>query len=119
MKTPDEIKKGLEYLSITSIEEKLKRAKQIAITYAYNEEIAANAIEYIRQLEAAATWHPFPEERPSDGALVWVHAPSTMLYWSRYNYAEYRHGTFWRGAERIDNVVEWMSVREADHAQSN
>ena len=71
-----------------------------------------DAREYIRQLETETTWHPFPAEKPSDGALVWVHVPSAMQYWRRYEYAKYNGGAFWRGAERVDNVTAWMTVKE-------
>lgn len=43
MKTPDEIKKGLEYLA------KLARR---GLPYAYAEDIASDALAYIQQLEA-------------------------------------------------------------------
>lgn len=71
-----------------------------------------DAFERIHELEADTTWHPFPAETPADGALVWVYAPSALRYWARYNYAEYHCGAFWRGAERVDNVTAWMTVKE-------
>ena len=51
MKTPETIKKGLEYLSITDIAEKVKRFEQ-GVPYAYAEDVAADALAYIQQLEA-------------------------------------------------------------------
>ena len=51
MKTPDEIKKGLEYLSITNVAEKVERFKQ-GLQYAYTEDVAADALALIQQHEA-------------------------------------------------------------------
>jgi len=53
MKSPDEIKKGLEYLRITNVSEKVERFKQ-GLPYAYTEEVAADALALIQQLEARA-----------------------------------------------------------------
>lgn len=50
-KTPEEIKKGLEYLSITNVAEKVKKAKR-GLPYAYTEEVAADALALIQRLEA-------------------------------------------------------------------
>jgi len=52
MKTPEEVKNGLEYLSISNVAEKLKLAKR-GLPYKYTEEVAADALAYIQQLEAA------------------------------------------------------------------
>lgn len=51
MKTPDEIKKGVEYLSIKDITKKLDAWKE-GIAYDYAEDAAADALAYIQQLEA-------------------------------------------------------------------
>lgn len=53
MKTPEEIKKGLEYLSIKDIVKKLDMWKE-GIAYDYAEDAALDALAYIRQLEAQA-----------------------------------------------------------------
>lgn len=113
MKTSDEIKKAFEAHNIAkkcaSCPYKTKHeAHGLCI-----DRLCEDAEVIIQQLEQETTWHPFPAEKPSDGALVWVYSPSALLYWSRYNYAEYRHDTFWRGAERVDNVTAWMTVKEA------
>lgn len=50
MRTPDEIKTALKYLSMTDIGEKLKLADDVA--YAYQEEAVADAYAYIQRLEA-------------------------------------------------------------------
>ena len=50
MKTPEEIKKGLEYLSITDTVKKLDMWKE-GIVYDYSEDAAADALAYIQQLE--------------------------------------------------------------------
>ena len=51
MNSPDEIKKGLEYLSITNVAQKVEAAKK-GLPYAYTEEVAADALALIQQLEA-------------------------------------------------------------------
>ena len=53
MKTPDEIKKGLEYLATTDVTLKAKLAKR-GLPYAYAEDVASDALAYIQQLEAKA-----------------------------------------------------------------
>ena len=53
MKTADETKRGLEYLRTTDVAERLKRFK-MGLPYAFTEEIAADALELIQQLEAQA-----------------------------------------------------------------
>ena len=62
----------------------------------------------------AAPWHAYPAETPAPGDMVLVRVPSALLYWNRYQYAEYRHSTFWRGAERVDGVTAWAPVKEDD-----
>ena len=47
----DNVKKGLKYLSITNVAEKVEAAKE-GLPYAYVEEVAADALAYIQQLEA-------------------------------------------------------------------
>ena len=51
MNSPDEIKKGLEYLSITNVAQKVEAAKK-GLPYAYTEEVAADALALIQQLQA-------------------------------------------------------------------
>lgn len=51
MKTPDEIKNGLEYASTTNIARKVMLAKAGRAPYAYTEEVAADALAYIQSLE--------------------------------------------------------------------
>lgn len=109
-KTPDEIKRTLAGCNGRRCMKDCPYGDTIACVLMMHKE----AHEYIQQLEADTTWHPFPTETPADGALVWVYAPSALLYWTRYNYAEYHCGAFWRGAERVDNVTAWMAVKEAN-----
>lgn len=61
MKTPEEIKKGLEYLSCTNVAEKVERAKR-GLPYAYAEDIAADALALIHQLEAKLAEYEKPLE---------------------------------------------------------
>lgn len=49
-RTPDEVKQGLEYLSITNVAEKLERFKQ-GLPYMYAEEVAADSLALIQQLQ--------------------------------------------------------------------
>lgn len=51
MKTLDDLKKGLEYLSAKYVAEKVSLAKQVKY-YIFKEDIAADALAYIKQLEA-------------------------------------------------------------------
>lgn len=51
MKTPGEIKKGLEYCSLTNVAEIAKYANR-GISYACVEDLAADALALIQQLEA-------------------------------------------------------------------
>ena len=53
MKTPEEIKIGLEYASTTNIAKKVMLAKAGKMPYAYMEEVASDALAYIHQLEEA------------------------------------------------------------------
>jgi hypothetical protein len=50
MKTPEEIKKGLEYLRTTDVAEKVERFK-MGLPYAFTEEVAADALVLIQKLE--------------------------------------------------------------------
>lgn len=50
MKTPEEIKKGLEFISCTDVTKKVELARQ-GLAYAYYEDFAADALAYIQQLE--------------------------------------------------------------------
>lgn len=82
MKTPDEIKNGLEYASTTNIARKVMLAKAGRAPYAYTEEVAADALAYIRQLEAKLAEHEKPlEPMPlqevfavsrDEGNIVWL-----------------------------------------------
>lgn len=49
-RTPEEIKKGLEYYAETDLAKKLNACKQ-GLKYWYAEDVAADALAYIRQLE--------------------------------------------------------------------
>lgn len=50
MKTPEEIKRGLDYLSIKDITQKMDMWKE-GIAYDYAEDAAADALAYIQKLE--------------------------------------------------------------------
>ena len=52
MKTPEDIKKGLEYASTTNIARKVMLAKAGTVPYAYMEDVASDALSLILQLEA-------------------------------------------------------------------
>ena len=60
MKTPEKIKKGLEYISTTNIARKVAIAKAGRMPYEYAEEAAADAFAYIRELEARLAEHEKP-----------------------------------------------------------
>ena len=70
MKTADETKRGLEYLRTTDVAERLERFK-MGLPYAFTEEIAADALELIQQLEAQAPrWISVEERLPEEGQQV-------------------------------------------------
>ena len=70
MKTPDEIKKGVEYLSIKDITKKLE-AWHDGIAYDYAEDAAADALAYIQQLEAQVPkWISVEERLPEYGRYL-------------------------------------------------
>ena len=50
-RTPEEIKRGLEYYAETDLAKKLNACKQ-GLKYWYAEDVAADALAYIQQLEA-------------------------------------------------------------------
>lgn len=82
-KTPEEIKKGLEYVSATNIARKVQLAKEGRMPYAYTEEVAADALAYIRQLELELEEYDEPlEPLPFDEMLSVVeHEENQPLYW--------------------------------------
>lgn len=78
MKTPEEIKNGMVYLSITNVAQKIEAAKK-GLLYAYVEEIAADGLSYIQQLEAKNAEY---EKALEEGRMVMLPCkPGDDLYW--------------------------------------
>ena len=76
MKTPEEIKKGLEYASTTNIARKVMLAKEGKVPYAYMEEVASDALAYIKQLEAKdPQWISVKEKLPETDNYCIVFEP--------------------------------------------
>lgn len=74
MNTPDEIKKGLEYLRTTDVAEKVERFK-MGLPYAFTEEVAADSLALIHQLEAQVPrWISVEERLPENDVPVLVSA---------------------------------------------
>lgn len=72
MKSHDEIKKGLEYLHIKDIAQKLE-AWEEGVAYEYVEDIAADALALIQQLEAQVpSWISVEERLPEPNTVVIV-----------------------------------------------
>lgn len=71
-KTPEEIKKGLEYLSSRDPAKKFKLWQE-GIAYDWQEDAAADALAYIQQLEARVPrWIPVEEKLPEKHKIVIV-----------------------------------------------
>lgn len=65
MKKPEEIKKGLEYVAETNVTRKIDLIRA-GIVYQFTEDLAADALAYIQQLEAQVPqWISVEERLPS------------------------------------------------------
>lgn len=65
MRTPEDIKNGMEWSATTDVIKKVEMAKK-GLPYAYSEDLASDALAYIRQLESRLA----QVERERDAA-VW------------------------------------------------
>lgn len=83
MKTPDEIKKGMEYLSTRDPAKKFKLWQE-GIAYDWQEDAAADALARIQQLEAQVPrWIPVEERLPEKHKIVLVFKRRTAHFiWS-------------------------------------
>lgn len=100
MKKPDEIKRGLEYLATTDVTLKVKLAKR-GLPYAYAEDVASDALAYIRELEAKIpNWISVKERLPERGYKV--------LTVNGHGYI--RIFALWKKTER-----EWCWIDDAGH----
>lgn len=114
MKTPEEIKKALMYMSVTNVSEKSQLAKR-GMPYAYIEDVARDALEYINELEAKAPrWISVNERLPEED--VWV--LTRDIYGKIRNRSLYvlNDGTnmFW--PDRLfpgKHIIHWMPMPEA------
>lgn len=110
MKTPDEIKKGLEYLSITDIAQKVEAAKR-GLPYAYAEDIATDALAYIQQLEAKVPqWISVKERLPEEADEVLVFCRNGETTWT--NLAHRVGKQWWRVGVPMQCVTHWMPLPE-------
>lgn len=74
MKSPKKIKNGLEYLGMTLVADKERYIRKHGIAYAYAEDLAKDALEYIQQLEAQQPrWINVKERLPEDDGYVLCH----------------------------------------------
>lgn len=106
MKTPEEIKKGLEYASTTNIARKVMLAKAGKVPYAYMEEAASDALAYIRQLEAKVPkWISVKERLPERNTAVIVAVDDGHVFQTLYAYDGW---DLWEGC--TCNVTHWMPM---------
>ena len=109
MKKPDEIKKGLRHCS----EDGCKRCPYEDDCHISDggSELAADALEYIRQLEAhMPKWISVDERLPENQflALAYVHNFYELVHWNAYDEIwEHEFGWFNKG-----EVSHWMPLPE-------
>ena len=85
MKSPDEIKKGLEYLA-TRDPAKKAELWETGIAYDWQEDAAGDALAYIQQLEARVPrWIPVEERLPENDVPVLVSAKRKGWNGKEYN----------------------------------
>ena len=116
MKTPDETKKGVEYLSIKDITKKLDAWKE-GISYDYAEDAAADALAYIRQLERERD-AAVRDMYEAQGLLCLIcknHSPDPEL--KKYVCKEFGE-RYPEDGIIICGKFEWRGVKEDDHAQT-
>lgn len=104
-RTPDEIKKGLEYYAETDLAKKLNACKQ-GLKYWYAEDVAADALAYIQQLE-----------RERDAAVEAAHGSCLACSHYHYNVDVFGHcinyelcehgGDVWEGKD----LWQWRGVQ--------
>lgn len=100
MKTPDEIKKGLEYCSLTDVAKIVKYAKR-GIPYACVEDLIADALAYIQQLEA--------ENTRRHEKIMQLYSANESLTGVIQTIAEESKAAF----QRLEaQVTKWISVEE-------
>ena len=93
-RTPEEIKKGLEYFAETDLSKKLAACKQ-DLKYWYAEDVAADALAYIQQLE-----------RERDAAVAEVESLNAEIDAINEDYLSGIHTV------REDARPKWISVEE-------
>lgn len=71
MRSKEEIKKGLEYLSITDVEQKVKVAEK-GLPYEHVEEVASDALALIHHLESNQMKKPMTLEEALQAKAVWI-----------------------------------------------
>ena len=102
-KTPEEIKKGLEYLSSRDPAKKFKLWQE-GIAYDWQEDAAADALAYIQQLEAQVPrWISVDERLPEvgDDVLVCSGARIDIGYYD---------GLWWETYTIRDIPTHWMHL---------
>ena len=113
MKTPDEIKQGIKYLTIKDITEKLE-AWHAGLAYYYAEDAAADALAYIQQLESQAPkWISVEERLPEQYATVIIwrdDCKNASIGWLISGYWSVPKGV---------RVTHWMPLPEPPEADDN
>lgn len=112
-RTPDEIKKGLEYLSITNVAQKVEAAKR-GLPYAYAEDIATDALAYIQQLEAKVpNWISVEDELPEKGVdVLYVSKCDGRIHLGRWRNKTDRGAIYFMNGNRMETATHWMPLPE-------
>lgn len=107
MKTPEEIKKGMEYLSTRDPAKKFKLWQE-GIAYDWQEDAAADALAYIQQLEAQVPrWIPVEERLPEKHTIVIFNLAQGLFS------IGFHSGERWWGdldIVRDENVTHWAPL---------
>ena len=110
MKTPEEIKKGMEYLSTRDPAKKFKLWQE-GIAYDWQEDAAADALAYIQQLEAQVPrWIPVEERLPEDDEMYLVYTTENTCAVYRY-WGDGEWETEW-GEDASHDITHWMPLPE-------
>lgn len=121
MKSPKKIKNGLEYLGMTLVADKERYIRKHGIAYAYAEDLAKDALEYIQQLEAKQPrWISVKERLPEDGQKIIAafHDGGGLIV----DQARYANGEFdfasWVNVWG-DNITHWMPMPPKPEEEEN
>lgn len=118
MKTPEEIKKGLEAIAETEVTARAAKIAAINKSYCYFEEVAVDALKYIRQLEAALPkWISVEDRLPEKPCRVLMNLIGYVnIAWYHGN------GTFETPSGVIferEEITHWMLLPQPPKEEEN